>query len=87
MVSDGNPLNDLAARIQKSIGRVAVVADDAHSLGASRTYNGKKTYCGAIADFTSFSVTVAIRSNAISSRPLVSPISTIFRIKGEKHLG
>ena len=55
MVSDGNPLNDLAAHIQKSIGRVAVVADDAHSLGASRSYNGKKTYCGAIADFTSFS--------------------------------
>lgn len=55
MVSDGNPLNDLSARIQKSIGRVAVVADDAHSLGASRIYKGKKTYCGAIADFTSFS--------------------------------
>lgn len=55
MVSDGNPLNDLAAHIQKSIGRVAVVADDAHSLGASRSYNGKKTCCGAIADFTSFS--------------------------------
>lgn len=55
MVSDGNPLNDLAARIQKAIGRVAVVADDAHSLGASRIYKGKKTYCGAIADFTSFS--------------------------------
>lgn len=55
MVSDGNPLNDLAARIQKAMGRVAVVADDAHSLGASRVYKGKKTYCGAIADFTSFS--------------------------------
>lgn len=55
MVSDGNPLNDLSARIQKSLGRVAVVADDAHSLGASRVYNGKRTYCGAIADFTSFS--------------------------------
>ncbi|MBQ7863263.1 MAG: DegT/DnrJ/EryC1/StrS aminotransferase family protein [Lachnospiraceae bacterium] len=55
MVSDGNPLNDLSARIQKAIGRVAVVADDAHSLGASRMYKGKKLYCGAIADFTSFS--------------------------------
>ena len=55
MVSDGNPLNDLSARIQKAIGRVAVVADDAHSLGASRTFKGKKTYCGALADFTSFS--------------------------------
>lgn len=55
MISDGNPLNDLAARIQKVIGRVAVVADDAHSLGASRVFDGVKTYCGAIADFTSFS--------------------------------
>ena len=55
MVSDGNPLNDLSARIQKTIGRVAVVADDAHSLGASRVVNGEKKYCGAIADFTSFS--------------------------------
>ena len=55
MVSDGNPLNDLSARIQKAIGRVAVVADDAHSLGASRVVNGEKKYCGAIADFTSFS--------------------------------
>ena len=55
MISDGNPLNDLSARIQKAIGRVAVVADDAHSLGASRIYKGEKKYCGAIADFTSFS--------------------------------
>ena len=55
MLSDGNPLNDLSARIQKAIGRVAVVADDAHSLGASRMFKGEKRYCGAIADFTSFS--------------------------------
>ncbi|MEG2813000.1 MAG: DegT/DnrJ/EryC1/StrS aminotransferase family protein [Oscillospiraceae bacterium] len=39
--------NDLA----KSIGRIAVVADGAHSLGA--TYKGKKS--GSVADFTSFS--------------------------------
>ncbi|MDU6115957.1 MAG: DegT/DnrJ/EryC1/StrS family aminotransferase [Paeniclostridium sordellii] len=37
--------------IQKSIGRVAVVADGAHSFGAS--YKGKMS--GSIADFTSFS--------------------------------
>ena len=55
MVSNGNPLNDLSACLQKAIGRVAVVADDAHSLGASRMYKGEKKYCGAIADFTSFS--------------------------------
>lgn len=62
--SDGTPLGDLSARIQKTIGRVAVLADCAHSLGASRvvTCNGKEAlnepvrkYCGAIADFTSFS--------------------------------
>lgn len=60
---DGTPLGDLSSRIQKAIGRVAVVADCAHSLGASRivsrTGEGevkwKKRYCGAIADFTSFS--------------------------------
>ncbi len=53
--SDGTPLGDLASRIQKAIGRVAVVSDCAHALGGSRTFRGKKTYCGAIADFTSFS--------------------------------
>ena len=53
--SDGTPLGDLNHRIQTAIGRVAVLSDAAHSLGASRTFRGKKTYCGAIADFTSFS--------------------------------
>lgn len=53
--SDGKPLGDLASRIQKSIGRVAVISDGAHSLGASRIFRGEKKYCGAIADFTSFS--------------------------------
>lgn len=37
--------------IQKALGRVAIMADTAHSFGASR--NGKMT--GAIADFSSFS--------------------------------
>ncbi len=49
------PLADLSSRIQKSLGRVAVVADCAHSLGASRIINGEWKYCGAIADFSSFS--------------------------------
>ncbi len=53
--SDGTPLNDLSARIQKSIGRVAVICDAAHALGASRVFDGKKRYVGDIADFTSFS--------------------------------
>ena len=53
--SDGSILTDLSSRIQKAIGRVAIVADCAHSLGASRVVGGKKKYCGAIGDFTSFS--------------------------------
>lgn len=35
MESDGTPLSNLSAKIQNSIGRVAVLADCAHSLGAS----------------------------------------------------
>ena len=58
-----NPLADLGSKIQKGLGRVAIVADCAHSLGASRvvSHTGKgkgkaeRRYCGAIADFTSFS--------------------------------
>lgn len=50
-----NPLADLSSRMQKAMGRVAVVADCAHSLGASRVVGGQKRYCGAIADFSSFS--------------------------------
>ena len=53
--SDGTTLGELSSRIQRSLGRVAVVADSAHSLGASRIIDGKRAYCGAIADFTSFS--------------------------------
>lgn len=53
--SDGTPLGDLSSRIQKAIGRVAIVADCAHSLGASRVVNGERKYCGEIADFTDFS--------------------------------
>ena len=43
------------ARVQKSLGRVAIVADSAHSLGASRDFGGVRKNCGAIADLTSFS--------------------------------
>ena len=50
-----DPLKDLGSRIQQSIGRVAVVCDAAHALGASRVVGGQKKYVGAIADFTSFS--------------------------------
>ena len=57
-------LSDLGSRIQKGLGRVAVVCDAAHALGASRrvtaTGAGKlpkpdRKYVGAIADFSSFS--------------------------------
>lgn len=61
--SDGSPLGALSSRIQKAIGRMVVVADCAHSLGASRVvshtgegkFETKRRYCGAIADMTSFS--------------------------------
>lgn len=58
-----NPLSDLSSRIQAGLGRVAVVCDAAHALGASRTTArcGKgrqelqKRWVGSIADFTDFS--------------------------------
>ncbi len=53
--SDGTLLGELSSRIQKSIGRVAIVCDAAHALGAGRIIHGEKKYVGAIADFTSFS--------------------------------
>ena len=62
--SDRTPLGELSSRIQNVLGRAAIVADCAHSLGASRiisrTGEGilekpERRYCGAIADFTSFS--------------------------------
>lgn len=46
---------ELGDKIQRSLGRVAIVADCAHSLGAYITKNDIKTMCGAIADFSSFS--------------------------------
>lgn len=45
----------LSARIQEAIGRVAVVGDCAHSLGARRMVGGEWRGSGAIADFSSFS--------------------------------
>lgn len=53
--SDGTPLGDLSSRIQQALGRVAVVSDGAHSLGASRVFGVERKYSGAIADFTDFS--------------------------------
>ena len=59
-----NQLADLGSRIQKAIGRVAVVCDAAHALGASRVVSTtgegnlekpQRRLVGAIADMTSFS--------------------------------
>lgn len=55
LASDGTPLGNLSSRIQHAIGRAAIVADCAHSLGGSRSFHGEKKYCGTIADFSSFS--------------------------------
>ena len=63
MRSDGTPLSDLSAAIQRGLGCVAVVSDCAHSLGASRTVSHtgagriqkSRRYCGRIAHFSSFS--------------------------------
>lgn len=64
MASDGTPLFELGSKIQKGLGRVAVVADCAHSLGAKRvvrtTGAGRLStptmkFTGRIADFSSFS--------------------------------
>ena len=52
---DGSRLGSLSSRIQNSIDRVMIVADSAHSLGASRVFRGSRRYCGELADFTSFS--------------------------------
>ena len=41
--------------IQSAIGRVAIVSDCAHAIGASRVISGEKKMCGQLADFTSFS--------------------------------
>ena len=53
--SQSGPLGELSSKIQGSLGRVALVSDCAHSLGAKRQFGGKWINCGAIADFSSFS--------------------------------
>lgn len=55
MNDDSTALTKLASRIQQAIGRVIVLADSAHGLGACRLFCGEWRSCGAIADFTSFS--------------------------------
>lgn len=59
-----NPLSEIGSKIQSGLGRVAVVCDAAHALGASRSvkHTGKglkneaiRCNVGNIADFTSFS--------------------------------
>lgn len=52
---DDDDLMALGSKIQKALNRVAVFADCAHGLGASRVFNNERKFCGNIADFTSFS--------------------------------
>lgn len=54
-VSGKGPLEELALRIQRAIGRIPVISDSAHSFGASRIVGGQWRYSGRIGDFTSFS--------------------------------
>ncbi len=55
MTGQGDVLSSLGERIQKTLGRVAVLADCAHSLGGSRCVRGKWLGCGNLADFSTFS--------------------------------
>ncbi len=53
-----NSLDELGSRIQKALGRVTILADGAHALGAEwegTITNHEKKKVGNIADFTSFS--------------------------------
>lgn len=53
--SDGSRLGDINSRIQNSIGRVTIMSDCAHDLGARRKIKDEWRCCGNIADFTNFS--------------------------------
>ncbi|MBR1508888.1 MAG: DegT/DnrJ/EryC1/StrS family aminotransferase [Eubacterium sp.] len=59
--SEKNPIEKLTESVSESIGRVAVLSDSAHALGASRFIKNDgsaepdRKMAGAIADFTSFS--------------------------------
>ena len=53
--NDGTFLGNLNSSIQNSLGRVAVMSDGAHDLGAYSIIEGEHRYCGNISDFTNFS--------------------------------
>lgn len=53
--SKGDLLSETASRIQHALGRVAVLGDCAHSLGASRLDGREWRMSGDLADFSSFS--------------------------------
>ena len=55
IVERKRPLFRPANKLQEAIGRVVVLADSAHALGAKKLIRGKWKMCGSIADFTSFS--------------------------------
>lgn len=55
IVERKRPLFRPSGVMQEKLGRVAVIADSAHALGASVVMNGRKVMLGAAADITSFS--------------------------------
>lgn len=55
IVERKRPLFKPAGRMQEALGRVAVIADSAHALGASVMMGVRKVMLGAAADITSFS--------------------------------
>ena len=55
IVERKRPLFKPAGEMQEALGRVAVIDDAAHALGASVKLDGKKVMLGAAADITNFS--------------------------------
>lgn len=55
VIEDKQQLFKPRNEVQAAFGRVAVIADSAHALGAKRIFRGKWSKAGNIADFTAFS--------------------------------
>ena len=57
IAEDKKALFSPASEIQRDIGRIAIIADSAHSIGARRVFGPEREWksCGQLADFTSFS--------------------------------
>ncbi len=55
IVERKKPLFKPSGEMQEALGRIAVIADSAHALGASVIKDGQKVMLGAVADITNFS--------------------------------